>query len=91
MAWALHDVRERAKVLIMVSKLDHCLRDLLYRWRIGDDVRAALSLALIGAGMLFFLTAPNQRWWAPQLSSTLSRADGGRALDRHTPSASDEK
>lgn len=36
MQWAMHDVRERAKVLLMVSKLDHCLRDLLYRWRIGE-------------------------------------------------------
>lgn len=36
MDWSMHDVRERAKVLLMVSKLDHCLRDLLYRWRIGE-------------------------------------------------------
>jgi formyltetrahydrofolate deformylase len=36
MEWAMHDVRERAKVLLMVSRLDHCLRDLLYRWRIGE-------------------------------------------------------
>jgi formyltetrahydrofolate deformylase len=26
----------RPRVLIMVSKFDHCLVDLLYRWRIGD-------------------------------------------------------
>lgn len=36
MDWALHDASQRTKVLIMVSKLDHCLRDLLYRWRIGE-------------------------------------------------------
>lgn len=36
MEWAMHDVSEHAKVLIMVSKLDHCLRDLLYRWRMGE-------------------------------------------------------
>lgn len=36
MQWAMHDMRERAKVLLMVSRLDHCLRDLLYRWRIGE-------------------------------------------------------
>ena len=36
MDWAMHALAERPKVLIMVSKLDHCLRDLLYRWRIGE-------------------------------------------------------
>ncbi|WP_018991961.1 formyltetrahydrofolate deformylase [Aromatoleum toluclasticum] len=36
MEWGMHALRERPKVLIMVSKLDHCLRDLLYRWRIGE-------------------------------------------------------
>ena len=36
MEWAMHALTERPKVLIMVSKLDHCLRDLLYRWRIGE-------------------------------------------------------
>ena len=35
MTWAMHALSDRPKVLIMVSKLDHCLRDLLYRWRIG--------------------------------------------------------
>jgi formyltetrahydrofolate deformylase len=35
MRWALHDAQERPRVLIMVSKLDHCLNDLLYRYRIG--------------------------------------------------------
>jgi formyltetrahydrofolate deformylase len=35
MRWALHDATERPRVLIMVSKLDHCLNDLLYRYRIG--------------------------------------------------------
>lgn len=36
MDWQMHALSERPKVLIMVSKLDHCLRDLLYRWRIGE-------------------------------------------------------
>jgi formyltetrahydrofolate deformylase len=35
MRWALHDAAARPRVLIMVSKLDHCLNDLLYRYRIG--------------------------------------------------------
>jgi formyltetrahydrofolate deformylase len=35
MRWELHDAQERPRVLIMVSRLDHCLNDLLYRYRIG--------------------------------------------------------
>ena len=36
MEWKLA-LRDRPRrVLIMVSKFDHCLADLLYRWRIGD-------------------------------------------------------
>lgn len=34
--WAIHDVNARPKVLIMVSKLEHCLADLLFRWRMGE-------------------------------------------------------
>lgn len=34
--WQLHDRRQRARVLIMVSRLDHCLNDLLYRQKMGD-------------------------------------------------------
>src|SRR5262249_46214280 len=35
MEWALHDSAQKARVLILVSKLDHCLNDLLYRYRAG--------------------------------------------------------
>lgn len=34
--WAIHDTAVRPRVLIMVSKFDHCLNDLLYRWRINE-------------------------------------------------------
>ncbi len=36
MAWAMHDTLTPANVLIMVSKFDHCLDDLLYRQRTGE-------------------------------------------------------
>ncbi|ACI51643.1 formyltetrahydrofolate deformylase [Gluconacetobacter diazotrophicus PA1 5] len=36
MNWTLHDRAVRRRVLLMVSKFDHCLADLLYRWRIGE-------------------------------------------------------
>ena len=34
--WTLRGAHERQKVLLMVSKFDHCLGDLLYRYRIGE-------------------------------------------------------
>jgi formyltetrahydrofolate deformylase len=34
--WHMHDGTQPARVLILVSKLDHCLEDLLYRHRIGE-------------------------------------------------------
>lgn len=59
MRWWLRDRSERKKVLLLVSKSDHCLGDLLYRHRLGEldmDIvgivsnhpRSALSVSLIG-------------------------------------------
>ena len=59
MEWKMRDTRRPTRVLLMVSKFDHCLGDLLYRRRIGElpmDVvgivsnhpREALNLTLIG-------------------------------------------
>jgi formyltetrahydrofolate deformylase len=36
MDWTLRDQAERRRVMLLVSKFDHCLTDLLYRWRIGE-------------------------------------------------------
>lgn len=36
MDWALYDSEVKPRVMIMVSRYDHCLNDLLYRWRIGE-------------------------------------------------------
>ena len=36
MRWEIHDTDQPTKVLIMVSKFDHCLDDLLYRHRKGE-------------------------------------------------------
>lgn len=59
MQWNLRDTTVKRKVILMVSKFDHCLGDLLYRTRIGElpmDVVAilgnhpkeALSISLMG-------------------------------------------
>jgi formyltetrahydrofolate deformylase len=59
MTWQLRDTAQRRKTLLLVSKFDHCLGDLLYRHRIGElpmDVvgivcnhpRETLKISLIG-------------------------------------------
>ncbi|MFN4135412.1 MAG: formyltetrahydrofolate deformylase [Novosphingobium sp.] len=59
MEWKIRDTAVKRKVILMVSKFDHCLGDLLYRTRIGElpmDVVAiignhpkeALSISLMG-------------------------------------------
>jgi formyltetrahydrofolate deformylase len=45
MTWAMHDLAVRPKVLLMVSKLEHCLADLLFRWRMGE-----LKMDIVGIG-----------------------------------------
>ena len=36
MDWQLHDRAARLRTLIMVSRLGHCLNDLLFRWKTGS-------------------------------------------------------
>ncbi|SIS66733.1 formyltetrahydrofolate deformylase [Neptunomonas antarctica] len=46
MEWEIRDADKPAKVLIMVSKYDHCLRDLLYRRSTGElniEITAVVS------------------------------------------------
>jgi len=46
MQWNVHDSEHLPKVVIMVSKIDHCLNDLLYRYRTGSlriDIAAVVS------------------------------------------------
>lgn len=43
MQWTLRAADERRKVLILVSKFDHCMGDLLYRTRIGE-----LNMEVVG-------------------------------------------
>ena len=36
MDWQMRDRAARRRVMLMVSKSDHCLADILYRWRTGE-------------------------------------------------------
>jgi formyltetrahydrofolate deformylase len=46
MRWTLRDPSQRYRVMILTSRSDHCLADLIYRWRIGElamDISAVVS------------------------------------------------
>ena len=46
MQWTMRDRGQRRRVLLMASKFDHCLADVLYRWRTGElpmDIVAIVS------------------------------------------------
>ncbi len=46
MTWTLRGSRERRKVMILASQTDHCLADLIWRWRQGElpmDITAVVS------------------------------------------------
>lgn len=46
MDWQVYDIRQRPRVMILVSKAEHCLNDLLYRHRTGAlnmDITAIVS------------------------------------------------
>jgi formyltetrahydrofolate deformylase len=46
MEWQLHDAHRKQRVLILVSRIGHCLNDLLYRYRSGTldiDIPAVVS------------------------------------------------
>jgi formyltetrahydrofolate deformylase len=45
MIWSLRAREDKKRVLILVSRFDHCLVDLLYRWRSGE-----LSMEIVGIG-----------------------------------------
>ena len=46
MAWQVSDSAQRKRVVILVSRQDHCLNDLLHRWRSGEllvDIPCVIS------------------------------------------------
>lgn len=46
MSWKIHSSLERTRVIIMVSKISHCLADLLFRWKMKElsmDIIAIVS------------------------------------------------
>jgi formyltetrahydrofolate deformylase len=66
MEWSIHDAEKKPRVLLMVSKFDHCLVDLMYRQRTGVlkmDISAVVSnhpdfKALVEAQDIPFILMP---------------------------------
>ncbi|UAJ09073.1 formyltetrahydrofolate deformylase [Glacieibacterium megasporae] len=82
MEWKLRPSIERQRVLLLVSKFDHCLGDILYRRRIGElsmDVvgivsnhpRDALQISMIGDIPYHYL--PVTRETKPQQEAQIKR------------------
>lgn len=44
MEWTIRPRSEKRKVMLLVSKSDHCLADILYRWRSGDIVMDIVAI-----------------------------------------------
>lgn len=54
MDWRVHDIKVRPRVLIMASRHEHCVNDLLYRYRTGAlpmDIPAIISNHMDLAGL----------------------------------------
>lgn len=43
--WRLRPRGQKRRVMLLVSKFDHCLADLLYRWRIGEIPMEIVAIA----------------------------------------------
>jgi formyltetrahydrofolate deformylase len=77
MAWQVHDMKVRPRVLIMASRYDHCVNDLLYRYRTGAlamDVPAIISNHLDLAGLAEWHRVPF--YHIPVTPQTRDQAEG---------------
>jgi formyltetrahydrofolate deformylase len=82
MHWTIRPATEKRRVLLLVSKFDHCLGDLLYRVRIGElnmdpvgiicnHPREALQISMIGD--IPFHHLPVTRETKPQQEAEIKR------------------
>jgi formyltetrahydrofolate deformylase len=83
MSWSIRPRAQRRKVLLLASKFDHCLVDLLYRWRIGElamDVVGVVSnhpretYAALDLGTIPFHHLPVSRETKPQQEAQIKAA-----------------
>jgi formyltetrahydrofolate deformylase len=65
MSWEMHDSRHRLRTLVMVSRFDHCLNDLLYRYGIGGlpvEIPAVVSNHMESYRRVAAMGIPYHHW-----------------------------
>ncbi|MFJ9176260.1 formyltetrahydrofolate deformylase [Streptomyces sp. NPDC102360] len=89
MDWRLRDAAANPRLLVMVSKFDHCLADLLYRWRSGTldgDIALVVSnhpdlREQVEHAGVEFLHLPVTRATKPEAEERLLRLVDEHAID----------
>jgi formyltetrahydrofolate deformylase len=90
MDWSIRPEGQARKVIILVSKFDHCLVDLLYRWRIGEipmDIVGIVSnhprevFANIDLGNIPFHHFPVTKDTKPQQEALIKQLVGGSGAE----------
>ncbi len=70
--WRMSDTDVRKRVVVLVGREDHCLADLLYRWRSGD-LRCEIPAVISNHPDL----RPLVEWTASSSSTCPSQSNGG--------------
>ena len=89
MDWQLYDAAHRPRTLVMVSRFDHCLNDLLYRWRsdqLGADIDLVVSnhtdlRAVVEAAGVEFVHIPVTAGTKPEAEARLLQLVDDRSID----------
>src|SRR5579859_4237034 len=86
LSWQLHDQAARVRTLIMVSRLGHCLNDLLFRWKTGAlpvDITGVVSNHGDFAELAETYRIPFHH--LPVTPGTKAAGDGGTGSGRSRP------
>jgi formyltetrahydrofolate deformylase len=78
MNWTMRAVTQKKRVMVLVSKFDHCLADLLYRWRI-DELPMELTAIVANHPRDLVVLARYMQILSEGLSAKLS----GRCINIH--------
>jgi formyltetrahydrofolate deformylase len=85
MDWRIYDESERPRVLILVSRQDHCLRELLYRYETGGlamDVPAVVSNHRDSYRLVASYDIPFHHWPVTAESKAASEAALAELIER---------
>ncbi len=86
MTWELHEAGTRTRALLLVSKLGHCLNDLLFRWQSGllpIEVVAVVSNHPDFAGLVGSYGLPYHRVPVTPATRTEAESELRRLIEHH--------